>query len=71
MANNECPVLFSSKSQCCGCSACYAICSKQAIQMIEDEEGFLYPVIDSAKCVKCGRCVYVCAFKRNSAFKVP
>ena len=37
------PVLFKEKKECCGCTACYAICSQMAISMIEDEEGFVYP----------------------------
>ena len=48
------------KSRCCGCTACANICPKQAIEMKEDEEGFLYPVIDMKKCVNCGLCEKVC-----------
>ncbi|MBQ9886876.1 MAG: 4Fe-4S binding protein [Lachnospiraceae bacterium] len=59
----EIPVLFSDKSECCGCSACMAVCPKEAISMIEDEEGFLYPVIDEDKCIGCRQCINVCAFK--------
>ena len=33
------------KSDCCGCSACANICPKRAIEMMADEEGFLYPNI--------------------------
>lgn len=39
------PVLYERKEDCCGCSACYAICPKSAIKMVEDEEGFEYPLI--------------------------
>lgn len=38
------PVLYEKKEECCGCTACYAICPKEAISMIEDEEGFEYPL---------------------------
>lgn len=38
----EIPVLYKRKEECCGCTACYAICPKEAISMIEDEEGFEY-----------------------------
>lgn len=31
------------KSKCCACTACKNICPKQAIEMILDEKGFLYP----------------------------
>lgn len=35
----EIPVLYNRKEECCGCTACYAICLKDAISMVEDEEG--------------------------------
>lgn len=57
------PVLYERKEDCCGCTACYAICPKGAISMKEDEEGFEYPQIDEAKCVRCGRCLKVCPVK--------
>lgn len=57
------PVLYVNKENCCGCSACYAICSVKAISMEPDEEGFLYPTISAEKCVRCYRCISVCAFK--------
>ena len=47
---------------CCGCTACAAVCPKKAIEMRPDEEGFLYPHIREELCVDCGRCVKVCAF---------
>ena len=50
------------KENCCGCTACFAICSKQAISMHEDEKGFVYPIIDEDKCIECGMCEKVCAF---------
>ena len=49
----EAPVLYKRKEECCGCTACYAICPKEAISMVEDEEGFEYPQIDESKCVRC------------------
>lgn len=59
----ETPELYLKKDQCCGCSACYAICPKNAITMIEDEEGFLYPQINIDRCVGCKMCLKVCPFK--------
>ena len=53
-------VLVSEKALCCGCSACYDICPKSAISMVEDSEGFLYPTINKDKCVNCGLCEKVC-----------
>lgn len=48
------------KNECCGCSSCVQKCPKNAITMIEDEEGFLYPIIDKEKCIDCGLCSKVC-----------
>lgn len=48
------------KSKCCGCTACKSICPQNAIEMKEDEEGFLYPSINMDKCVNCGLCKKVC-----------
>lgn len=54
------PVLYEKKELCCGCTACMAVCPRHAIEMKEDEEGFLYPQIDEKVCVRCGQCVKVC-----------
>ena len=48
------------KQDCCGCTACAAICHKDAIVMKEDEEGFLYPQVNQEICVNCGACERVC-----------
>lgn len=46
--------------KCCGCAVCEQVCPKHCIEMKPDEEGFLYPVIDSESCVDCGVCVKRC-----------
>ena len=55
--------IFKDKKDCCGCTACYAICPQEAISMQPDSEGFLYPLIDVYKCNECGLCKQVCAFQ--------
>jgi len=55
-------ILFENKKDCCACGACLNICPKSAISMQEDEYGFVYPVIDHEKCVRCGLCKKVCSF---------
>lgn len=61
----EIPLLFLSKNECCGCTACYSVCPRKAITMLEDREGFEYPIIDKQKCVRCYLCIRVCPFKEQ------
>lgn len=61
----EIPVLYKSKSECCGCTACYSVCPVHAISMKPDDEGFLYPSIDQEKCVCCCKCLTVCDYKKE------
>lgn len=52
--------LYKGKSECSGCGVCALSCSKKAITMKENLEGFFYPVIDEKKCIGCGRCIKQC-----------
>lgn len=52
-------------ADCCGCSACQQICPKNAISMIPDALGFLYPKVDFDKCIDCKLCEKVCSFNDN------
>lgn len=45
---------------CTGCHACLSVCPKSAITMNENSEGFLYPQINSNKCIKCCLCERAC-----------
>ncbi|MBQ7633319.1 MAG: Coenzyme F420 hydrogenase/dehydrogenase, beta subunit C-terminal domain [Alphaproteobacteria bacterium] len=49
-----------STEDCCGCGACANKCGVKAITMKENDEGFLYPVIDEDTCINCGQCLNVC-----------
>lgn len=62
--------VYKSKKYCCGCTACYSICPRNAIEMQADACGFLYPVINEKKCVNCGLCVKVCAFAKKNENKI-
>ena len=55
--------ILNDKRDCCGCTACAAICPKKAITMSPDADGFVYPVVDESKCVHCGLCEKVCAYR--------
>lgn len=61
------PELFNKEtpSQCCGCSACFAICPTDAITMQPDSEGFSYPSVDYNRCIKCNKCINVCPLKSS------
>ena len=48
------------KFRCCGCNACVQRCPKHCISMHEDEEGFLYPCVDTSVCIECGLCEKTC-----------
>lgn len=54
------PILYSDEINCCGCSACYAICPQQAIIMQENKQGFKFPTISEEKCIGCQLCKKVC-----------
>jgi len=63
MKERKWPTLFTKKEDCCGCTACFCICNQQAIQMVVDDEGFEYPVVNHNKCIKCYMCLDVCPIK--------
>lgn len=63
--------LFQGKESCCGCGACVQSCPKGCISFMEDQEGFLYPLIDHKKCIACGLCVSVCPFHELIEAKSP
>lgn len=60
--------MMKKKNKCCGCGACSQRCPMKCIDMIMDEEGFLYPEIDRTKCIKCGLCESVCPMQRMNNY---
>lgn len=57
--------LFSEKKKCCGCGVCVSVCPKNAICLVEDENGFLYPEINEKKCISCQKCKNYCSFQEH------
>ena len=53
-------IRITNKQDCCGCHACASVCARHSITMHEDNEGFLYPVVDASTCTDCGLCEKVC-----------
>lgn len=48
------------EERCCGCAACFNSCPVNAIEMKENEDGFLYPFVKEEICINCGKCVRAC-----------
>ena len=59
------------KNSCTGCSACYNICPKKAISMVEDENGSIIPEVDMNKCVNCNMCKKVCPENNEIEYTKP
>ncbi|MGE4385726.1 MAG: Coenzyme F420 hydrogenase/dehydrogenase, beta subunit C-terminal domain [Endomicrobiaceae bacterium] len=53
-------ILIKNKQDCTGCCACKNICPEDAIDMIQDGEGFLYPRVNKKYCKNCGLCERIC-----------
>ena len=46
---------------CTGCRVCEIVCPQKCIHIEQNEEGFLYPVINDSDCTSCGVCLKKCA----------
>lgn len=54
--------------ECCGCTACSNICPQKCIEMRLNEEGFMYPVCNVAKCMECGLCEKACPVVHSTKY---
>ena len=57
------------KKKCSGCTACACACPKACIQMIADEEGFLYPNVNEIQCINCNLCNEICPIQNPAKEK--
>lgn len=62
-------ILFENTKDCCGCTACYSVCPKNAISMKNDFKGYLYPEIDKKLCINCSLCKKVCPIDKSEYVK--
>lgn len=53
-------IFTGNKVLCSGCGACVQVCQHGALEMSSDSEGFMFPYINSEKCVNCGLCDRIC-----------
>ena len=59
------------KSDCCGCLACVQICPNHCISLNTDEQGFVYPKIDTSQCINCNLCESVCPVLNQGSTRFP
>ena len=64
-------IRITDNKDCCGCHACASVCARHSITMQEDNEGFLYPVVDTSTCTDCGLCEKVCPVINQDAPRKP
>lgn len=64
-------ISITSAEECTGCTACSQVCPMKCISMKIDEEGFIYPTVDEAVCVECGRCKCVCPVLHHDGGNAP
>jgi ferredoxin len=53
-------MLICDVNDCTGCFACANVCKHNAIQIVENKRGFLYPSVDDRQCLNCGLCKKAC-----------
>lgn len=46
--------------KCTGCNVCKASCKFNAIEIVNEKDGFWYPHVNEDKCRKCGECLRTC-----------
>ena len=61
-------LLKDERKNCCGCGACENICPADAIVLVSDETGFLYPKVDIVKCIECRNCIEACNYKKLTEY---
>ncbi len=57
--NSSSPKL-ASRYHCTGCGACVNACKTGALRLVQDQEGFAYPQLDTEKCIHCNACQRAC-----------
>lgn len=58
--------------KCTACGACIQKCPKNCIELKRDDNGFLYPSVNTTECIGCGLCDKVCPIgKQLNEAKTP
>lgn len=48
------------ENECTACAVCQQICPHNAIEMVANDKGFLYPQINTQQCIQCLLCEHKC-----------
>lgn len=56
---------------CSGCGACKVRCPQRCIEMVEHEDGFRFPKVDSSKCISCHLCERICPYENELDLSTP
>lgn len=59
------------ENACCGCGACEQVCRFSAIEMRKNDEGFLYPEVNTERCTQCEACKQACPMENMISEVVP
>lgn len=59
------------KDTCTGCGACVSSCSKGALQLEYDAEGFYFPVHNATRCIDCNLCEKACHILNTEHLDAP
>ena len=54
--------------ECTGCMSCADACRQEAIKMQIHDDGHIYPIVDSEKCISCGACEKVCPIQNKMPY---
>ena len=52
--------VYREEKNCSGCGYCVHICTKKAISLKENTDGYIFPVINQDQCINCGICRKTC-----------
>ena len=64
-------MMYHDPSECSGCFACRDVCPQGAVAVATDRSGFLYPEIDTDKCISCGLCSRICGYQKGNSGNKP